>query len=51
MLKNGVFCSCDIEKVQSLIQSKVDVNESDYDARTPMHLVITVNCSLFFVRY
>lgn len=33
-------CSGDIDQIQRLINSKVDLNQGDYDSRTAIHLVI-----------
>jgi hypothetical protein len=38
-MKTIGICSGNMEVVQRLIESKVDVNEGNYDFKTPMHLV------------
>jgi hypothetical protein len=40
-------CSGDTDEVLRLIESKVDIDEGDYDSRTPMHLVITLFICIF----
>ena len=43
--------SGDLEKLQKLVENKVDPNQGDYDKRTAVHLVIyvyTVSLTKFF---
>ena len=37
----SVFTRGDIDQIQRLINSKVDVNQGDYDSRTAIHVVTT----------